>query len=492
VKPDPRRSGAFLLHVIVALLAAAPARAADPRPASGEAAERFERGVRRFNEGDSAGALVEFLRAHQLKPEPFILYNIGLVQADLRRPVEAVAALDQILLAGTKLPAERLANAKRVRDEQAARVARLVVKTNAPAQIEIDNLEVGRAPLDHPLSLAAGVRLLGVIAPGNVPVRRQIELPAGQTTTLEIDLLPVDGPLAQLTLASPVPGADVVLDDVVVGRTPIRGALPITGGRHLLKLRRAGYREVTQDLSVIPGGSTEVTLEPEERTDAGGTGQLEVKPSEPDATVLVDGRPRADYRKGLRLAAGLHRLGVSRTGFFPVERDVISQADTVRSIQVTLEPTEETRQAHVARASGQRWRAWGTVAAGAVVGGASAFFYSRNQAERRDADAEFAAVEATLQPGGACFVHAEMASDCDQRIAHANERVDRANQVRWLTLGGVAAGGAAVLVGAALLLTADNPDKYDPERRTDDGEVPLKFIAGLDLRGAHVDLALRF
>src|SRR5271167_5022655 len=62
-----------------------------------EAAERFDRGLRLFNRGDTAGALAEFRRAYSLIPNVLVLYNIGLVYAQMGRPVEATDALEKVL-----------------------------------------------------------------------------------------------------------------------------------------------------------------------------------------------------------------------------------------------------------------------------------------------------------------------------------------------------------------------------------------------------------
>src|SRR5580692_7562805 len=62
-----------------------------------EARTRFDQGIKLFNDGDNAGALAAFQRAYQLIPNPLVLYNIGLVYAAMGRPVDAVAALDELL-----------------------------------------------------------------------------------------------------------------------------------------------------------------------------------------------------------------------------------------------------------------------------------------------------------------------------------------------------------------------------------------------------------
>ena len=95
------------------------------RRRAAEARERFDRGLRLFDEGDSAGALAEFKRAHELVPNQLVLFNIGLVYAALGRPVEATDALDAVLRDSGRLPADKLERARRTRDEQAARIAQL-------------------------------------------------------------------------------------------------------------------------------------------------------------------------------------------------------------------------------------------------------------------------------------------------------------------------------------------------------------------------------
>src|SRR5690349_17134485 len=101
---------------------------ADARKA--EAAERFDRGMALLEKGDDAGALAELTRVYQLAPHPRVLFDLGLVYTSLNRPVEAVRAFDALLAAPGALPEESLARARRTRDAEARRVARLDVTTN--------------------------------------------------------------------------------------------------------------------------------------------------------------------------------------------------------------------------------------------------------------------------------------------------------------------------------------------------------------------------
>jgi hypothetical protein len=57
------------------------------------------------------------------------------------------------------------------------------------------------------------------------------------------------------------PGADILIDDKVVGNTP--STLPVAPGRHLIQLRIGGYNSWTRTMVVEPGSypSIRATLE---------------------------------------------------------------------------------------------------------------------------------------------------------------------------------------------------------------------------------------
>ena len=100
------RAVAVLLALVIVQLVpgARTVMATDDAQARAEARERFDRGLRLFEEGDNGGALAEFKRAHELVPNPLVLFNIGLVYAALGRPVEATDALDRVLRDAGRLP----------------------------------------------------------------------------------------------------------------------------------------------------------------------------------------------------------------------------------------------------------------------------------------------------------------------------------------------------------------------------------------------------
>ena len=145
-----------------------------------------------------------------------------------------------------------------MRDEQSARIGRLLVTTNVPAQIEIDNLVVGRTPMPAPISVASGLRLLAVVAPGQVPVHQEVGIVGGQQTDVAVQLLPLQGALAHLMVRASLPGADVVVDGKLVGHTPMPSSLSLPPGQlmgiALLQARQPKQRQHaagTVDIAVV-------------------------------------------------------------------------------------------------------------------------------------------------------------------------------------------------------------------------------------------------
>ncbi len=179
-----------------------------------EARQRFDRGLSLFNDGDNAGALAEFKRAYELVPNPLVLFNVGLVYAQMGRPVDAVASLDALLAAPGSLAADKLARAKTTRDEQAARIAEVTVTTTVPATIQVDNVEVGTTPLAAPLKVAGGVHTVGALATGYAPARKELTVAGGQKAGsgprgTRADAGARGAPRAQ---DAHLPAADVVID----------------------------------------------------------------------------------------------------------------------------------------------------------------------------------------------------------------------------------------------------------------------------------------
>jgi hypothetical protein len=457
----------FVVALVGARAPAARAQGAAPpdAPASGraEARERFDRGLKLFEEGDNAGALAEFKRAYELVPNPQVLFNIGLVYAAMNRPVEATLALGKLLAAPGGLAADRLARARALHAEQEQRVGLLRITTNVPAAIDVDGVDTGKTPLGEPLRVAGGTHLVGVAAPGHLPARKEVTVAGGATAEIAFELTATETKLARVELRTRLPGVDVYVDGEVMGRTPILSAMSVAAGRHTVELRRRGYVTGRRELELREGATAEVALDLVEdvAASAADRGRLVVAASEPEAEVTVDGLPRGLLRAPLSLPVGPHRLRVERGGFEPLERDIDLPAGSDTTIRVTLRPTPETRATFVESARSRRVWGWVTLLGGAALAAGGGVLGVVASGDVTRARKETDALEASRKPmgGGACDPAA--GKDCSVQIDAAYDRLNQAKLRRTVGLVGAGVGVAALLVGGVLLLGGEASDKYD-------------------------------
>lgn len=445
------------------LVLSAPAFAQDA--VKTEAHDRFDRGLRLFNDGDNAGALAEFKRAYELIANSLVLYNMGLVYAAMNRPVESVDALEKVLANPGPVAGDRLARAKQTRDEQSQRIAQITVATSVPAFIEVDGLTVGQTPREAPLPIAGGVHVIGAVASGYVPVRKEVTVAGGGKAEVRFDLVAMQGTAAHFTLETRLPGADVVVDDQLVGHTPLAQSMTVAPGKHAIELRRPGYRTARQDLMLGDGASATVTLEPEEDPSAMATqgGTLALTITEAQAVVTIDGTSRGVYTGSFVLARGVHRLHVERGGFEPIDREVVLDAGRTTTVKIALDPTPATRAAYVSKTSSQR--TWGivvTVAGAAITAGAIGFTIW-NEMEKSTAQSDFDAAKTIYdQRTGVCDIaHGMDPQVCDAFVNTRQATLDNANQRAPFGYVGIGLGVATTAVGVILLLTNGDPHRYD-------------------------------
>ncbi len=460
----------------LSLTSAALAQGAGPSDPKSEARERFGRGLRLFNDGDNAGALAEFERAYSLAPHPFVLYNIGLVHSAMGRSVDAADALGRVLESPGNLDAEKIERAKKTRDAALARIAEIALTANVDgAEIEVDGIVMGKTPLPSPLRVTSGRRILGVVAPGYAPERREVSV-AGQTKIdVRFQLKPFEGRLAHLELRSSVPGVDVLVDDKPVGKTPLPTTLALIPGKHRIELRRPGFSAEKRELDVGEGATGRMTVDPTPDPSALSTegGRLALDLTESDAVVKIDGKPQGKYLASIRLPYGPHALVVERDGFDPVVRQVNVARGGTTTVRIELEPTPEYRASYEKKAALFRTWGWVGVISGAVVAGAGTGYLIWNNGKKNDyldeAESYVAAPGNTAHSGlcdktGGPSGTSYDSDECNRLKAVALDDYDAAKKrdlFGWL---GVGVGAAAAITGGVLLLTGDDADRYTHER----------------------------
>jgi PEGA domain len=465
-----RRALFFPIVVVSILSFARPARAGAPEADRGEAAERFDRALRRVNAGDLSGGLAEFQRAYALQPSSVVLYNVGLVDAALNRPVEAARAIEKALANPETLKPENVQRARDVLREQIDKIGQVTLSTNVKeGVVEIDNVEVAKLPLAGPLDVASGPHVVGVIAAGYAPARREILLAGKDRVETRLELVAIEGLLAHIAVSCRIPTADVFVDGERVGKTPLDATITVAPGTHQVEVRRAGYTTAARGITLQDGARGELTLNPTVDKDALGRegGWLAITASETLSVVSLDGDELGMLAGPILVPAGPHRLHVERGGFLAADRDVAVPLGGTTAVSIVFEPTPDTRAHYVSGAQSRRAWSWVTFGLGAAVaaGGVTLALVEQNQLPGAQSTLDAANADWVQGSMRACD-HSQALSNamlmtCDARLNDAANHVDNLRIGR--TIGWVAAGvgGATMVAGAVLLLTGDNPHRYD-------------------------------
>ncbi|MET0284147.1 MAG: PEGA domain-containing protein [Polyangiales bacterium] len=204
----------YLLVACVLLLPAFGVRA----DAASEARARYERAVKLYEDGVYDAALAELTRAYELNPSYKVLFNIGQVRVALQDYAGAVDTFQTYLReGGGNIPQQR---SEQVRKELARieqRVARIGVETDVQgAEVLVDDVVVGTAPLANALLVNSGTRRVAVRHPDYQVQTQRVTLAGGEQRTLSLwlkprDVAPVAAPLPPVVeapkplLATPTP-----------------------------------------------------------------------------------------------------------------------------------------------------------------------------------------------------------------------------------------------------------------------------------------------
>jgi hypothetical protein len=176
-----------------------------------EAQTRFRRALELYEEGNLDGARAELHRAYETSPNYKVLYNLAQVEFELHDYPAALASFEQYLTqGGDKIPEARRAQVQKDVEKLRARVASVKVVVNVPgAQVLVDDVVSGSAPLAAPLVVSAGRRKIVVSAAGYRTETRMVDLGGGDQASVDFALqeLPASAPRPLTRQSEPVPNA---------------------------------------------------------------------------------------------------------------------------------------------------------------------------------------------------------------------------------------------------------------------------------------------
>jgi hypothetical protein len=167
-----------------------------------EAARRFEHAIKLYEDSDYVLALAEFERVYELVPDYRVLYNIAQVNIQLGRYARALRTLrEYVSRGGSELPPDRRSAVQADLAFLEARTATVKVDVQPEgAEVSIDGVVVGKAPLVEPLVVDVGGRRVQARSSGYVTVDQTLTLAGGDWRQITLKLEP-----EPTAVAKPVP-----------------------------------------------------------------------------------------------------------------------------------------------------------------------------------------------------------------------------------------------------------------------------------------------
>jgi hypothetical protein len=155
----------------------------------------------------------------------------------------------------------------------------------------------------------------------------------GQTPRAPAPAAAIEG---SATIVSRPTGAEVFLNGVARGRTPLRLSLPV--GAYDLELRNGGSkRSLTLTVDASTAVREFVDLAPD-----GGQGSVDISTDVAGASVTIDGTPRGVTPLTVNdLQPGTHRIGLSKNGT-TIYRAVTVTAGATASVVASVSPAGAT------------------------------------------------------------------------------------------------------------------------------------------------------
>ncbi len=300
----------------------------DAKAVRAEAQRHFSVGIEISKSGrDWEAALSEFLESRKLFKTRSATRNAAIALRQLGRNIEAVRMYDALLAEFSQsMSAAQLEQCRTERTALLERLGQLVIEQAIPGtEFAIDGRVITDAP---PILLEAGHHTLRMTKEGFETSERELTIVAGAKGVVDAQLSPLRGK-GSLTVEEPSGEFDILIDSVMVGRTPWRGELAT--GEHSIWL--VGDHRGTSPTSVEIKESGSLSFSPEiVILDS----RVEFRPRPAEATIFIDGVHVGRGSWVGMLPNGRHRFEAIAPGFLPFRADVNLVANANTAIRPVL------------------------------------------------------------------------------------------------------------------------------------------------------------
>lgn len=236
------------LLVLVAAVAAARIAHADDRE---DARTEFAAGQQSDKDQDYAGAIEHYMRANELKPHPFAVYNIAADYERLGQLREAARWYEQYLQAAPPGP-ERDKVSRELPGLRSKASSLSVRSIPAGARVRIDNKNAGSTPLN--ITLPGGNHHVAIDRDADHD-ERDVTLEYGEPNDVLFTLSGTPG--TAYVFGTPA-GAYIAIDNITVGSVPATVQLP--AGPHTVRVTASGYSPYETGTVVESGQTAKVEV----------------------------------------------------------------------------------------------------------------------------------------------------------------------------------------------------------------------------------------
>lgn len=261
-----------------------------------DARREFTAGQAADKRGDWQKAIEHYLRANDLVPHPFAIYNVALNYERLDKLREAATWFERYLATATD-SAER-EKVQRTLRELKLRPARFTVRSVPDrARVYVDTVPVGATPYEG--TLRGGLHRISIELDGRRD-QRDVTVEYAELVSLEFVLRDAVGTL--YVTGAPY-GAEFTVDGAPAGKLPAR--IPVAAGTHTVRVPRGSAPPFEATVEVV--ANRETAVDARMTAGPGGLGALG-SPRVIRAGYLLGGGGGIDARSGSAL--GLVELGV--------------------------------------------------------------------------------------------------------------------------------------------------------------------------------------